>query len=192
MGRVLTPNVTSRPGAAREARARVTQLVLGFIFAQGPFGCGSKLNDRRGKPQVVVHVSTYQGKPFWYLFLSHSHLATCLLSHHHICVCVWVCLEGTGSQNDGSLLVSLKQTPRNSVQSLKQNVFRRCKGATAGCPPYYWLPGYNRVPFVDHMLDLNVFTSPCFGKTSPAVIDSFKPGKGHTNTWSEPQMEAYC
>ena len=24
-------------------------------------GCGSKLNDRRGKPQVLVHVSTYQG-----------------------------------------------------------------------------------------------------------------------------------
>ena len=26
-----------------------------------PSGCGSKLNDRRGEPQVSVHVSTYQG-----------------------------------------------------------------------------------------------------------------------------------
>ena len=29
-----------------------------------PIGCGSKLS-RRGKPQVLVHVSTYQGNPFW-------------------------------------------------------------------------------------------------------------------------------
>ena len=29
-------------------------------------GCGSKLNDRRGKPRVLAHVSTYQGNPFWY------------------------------------------------------------------------------------------------------------------------------
>ena len=28
-------------------------------------GCGSKLN-RRGKPQVLVHVSTCQGNPFWH------------------------------------------------------------------------------------------------------------------------------
>ena len=28
-------------------------------------GCGSKLN-RRGKPQVLAHVSAYQGNPFWY------------------------------------------------------------------------------------------------------------------------------
>ena len=36
-------------------------------------GCGSKLN--RGKPQVLVHVSTYQGNPFWNSgFLSHSHM----------------------------------------------------------------------------------------------------------------------
>ena len=36
---------------------------------------GSKLNDRRGKPQVLVHVSTYRlGNPFWNSgFLSHSH-----------------------------------------------------------------------------------------------------------------------
>ena len=27
------------------------------------YGCGSKLS--RGKLQVLVHVSTYQGKPFW-------------------------------------------------------------------------------------------------------------------------------
>ena len=37
-------------------------------------GCGSKLN-RRGKPQVLVHVSTYQGTPFWNSgFLRHSHI----------------------------------------------------------------------------------------------------------------------
>ena len=30
------------------------------FFGQVGYGCGSKLN-RRGKPQVVVHVSTYQG-----------------------------------------------------------------------------------------------------------------------------------
>ena len=37
-------------------------------------GCGSKLN-RRGKPQVLVHFSTYQGDPFWNSgFLSHSRL----------------------------------------------------------------------------------------------------------------------
>ena len=29
-----------------------------------PYGCGSKSN-RRGKPQVLAHVSTYQGNPFW-------------------------------------------------------------------------------------------------------------------------------
>ena len=29
--------------------------------------CGSKLN-RRGRPQVLVHVSTYQGNPFWHRF----------------------------------------------------------------------------------------------------------------------------
>ena len=35
-------------------------------------GCGSKLN-RRGKPQVLVHVSTYQGNPFWHgFFLSEA------------------------------------------------------------------------------------------------------------------------
>ena len=28
------------------------------------YGCGSTLT-RRGKPQVLVQVSTYQGKPFW-------------------------------------------------------------------------------------------------------------------------------
>ena len=33
------------------------------------------LNDRRGKPQVLVHVSTYQGNPFWNSgFLSHGHV----------------------------------------------------------------------------------------------------------------------
>ena len=40
-------------------------------------GCGSKLNDRRGKPQVLVHVSTSRsGNPFWEFlcFLSHSHI----------------------------------------------------------------------------------------------------------------------
>ena len=38
------------------------------------YGCGSKLN-RRGKPQVLVHVSTYRGNPFWNSgFLSHSHI----------------------------------------------------------------------------------------------------------------------
>ena len=30
-------------------------------------GCGSNL-DRRGKPQVLVHVSTYLGNPCWYRF----------------------------------------------------------------------------------------------------------------------------
>ena len=30
-------------------------------------GCGSKLK-RRGKPQVLVHVSTCQGQPFWCRF----------------------------------------------------------------------------------------------------------------------------
>ena len=38
-------------------------------------GCGSKLN-RRGKPQVLVHVSTYQGNPFWNSgILSHSRMS---------------------------------------------------------------------------------------------------------------------
>ena len=37
-------------------------------------GYGSKLT-RRGKPQVLVHVSTYQGNPFWNSgFLSHSQM----------------------------------------------------------------------------------------------------------------------
>ena len=39
-----------------------------------PCGCGSKSN-RRAKPQALVHVSTYQGKPFWNSgVLSHSHV----------------------------------------------------------------------------------------------------------------------
>ena len=32
-------------------------------FSKRLKGCGSKLN-RAGKPQVLVHVSTYQGNPF--------------------------------------------------------------------------------------------------------------------------------
>ena len=32
------------------------------------YGCGSKSN-RRGKPQVLVHVTTYQINPFWYRFV---------------------------------------------------------------------------------------------------------------------------
>ena len=34
-----------------------------------------KIEQEGGKPQVLVHVSTYQGKPFWVpnLFLSHKH-----------------------------------------------------------------------------------------------------------------------
>ena len=43
---------------------------------EDPFGCGSKL--RRGTPQVLVHVSTYQGSPFWNSgFLNHGHLVLC-------------------------------------------------------------------------------------------------------------------
>ena len=37
------------------------------VFQILSFGSGSKSN-RRGKPQVLVHVSTYQGNPFWYWF----------------------------------------------------------------------------------------------------------------------------
>ena len=38
------------------------------------YGCRSKLN-RRGKPQVLVYVSTYKGNPFWISgFLSHCHI----------------------------------------------------------------------------------------------------------------------
>ena len=33
---------------------------------------------QEGRPQVLVHVSTYQGKPFWKSgFLSHSHMYSC-------------------------------------------------------------------------------------------------------------------
>ena len=43
------------------------------------YGCGSKLT-RRGKPQVLVHVSTYQGNPFRNSgFLSHSHITQAVL-----------------------------------------------------------------------------------------------------------------
>ena len=72
------------------ARRTWVWLMCGFIFLvdeKGVFslcledhlyvscGCGSKLN-RRGKPQVLVHVSTYQGNPFWNSgFLSHSHVS---------------------------------------------------------------------------------------------------------------------
>ena len=38
-----------------------------------PFGCGSKLT-RRGKPQVLVHVSTYQASILGSGFSSHSHM----------------------------------------------------------------------------------------------------------------------
>ena len=44
-------------------------------FGQGPKGVWLKIN-RRGKPQVLVHVSTYQGKPFWVPVFSNGR--TCL------------------------------------------------------------------------------------------------------------------
>ena len=40
----------------------------------GTNGCGSKLN-RKGKPQVLVHVSTYQSSILGTGFLSHSQIA---------------------------------------------------------------------------------------------------------------------
>ena len=40
-------------------------------------GCGSKLI-RRGKPQVLVNVSTYQGSILGTGFLSHSQMGLCL------------------------------------------------------------------------------------------------------------------
>ena len=36
-----------------------------LLLGGARFGRGSKLNDRRGKPQILVHVSTCQGG-FWY------------------------------------------------------------------------------------------------------------------------------
>ena len=42
-----------------------TRLTGSGTFCLSSFGCDSKFN-RRGKPQVLVHVSTYQGNPFWY------------------------------------------------------------------------------------------------------------------------------
>ena len=51
----------------------------------GSYGCGSKFN-RRGKPQVLVHDSTYQGNPFWNSgFLSHSHIWYTVPLHNHGC-----------------------------------------------------------------------------------------------------------
>ena len=40
---------------------RFSQRALRFLIWRSPPGCGSKLNERRGKPQVLVHVTTYQG-----------------------------------------------------------------------------------------------------------------------------------
>ena len=45
-----------------------------FSRLQEHMGVASKLT-RRGKPQVLIHVSTYQGNPFWNAgFLSRSHM----------------------------------------------------------------------------------------------------------------------
>ena len=48
-----------------------SRLVFGHCL--GLFGCGSQLN-RRGKPQVLVHVFHFLGFDFGTGFLSHSHL----------------------------------------------------------------------------------------------------------------------
>ena len=77
----------ARPGKpkrkARESQAGIAGIRRDFAGSKGSSGktntwlsCGAKLDDRRGKPQVLVHVSTYQGNPFWNSgFLSHSHLS---------------------------------------------------------------------------------------------------------------------
>ena len=48
-------------------------------------GCGSKLNDRRGKPQVLVHVSTCQGRfhfGTFRFFVPHSFQASFFSGNH--------------------------------------------------------------------------------------------------------------
>ena len=64
-------NRKTRPKDRRNPHTKSESLVSAFskprIQLRVPFlpsGCGSKLNNW-GKPQVLVHVSTYQGKPFW-------------------------------------------------------------------------------------------------------------------------------
>ena len=61
-------------------------------FPRRHYGCGAKLN-RRGKPQVLVHVSTYQGSILVPFFWSHSlmnqwllHIPTGLMCTARLCI----------------------------------------------------------------------------------------------------------
>ena len=57
------------------------------------FECGSKSTDRRGKPQVLVHVSTSQGLHHFGIpdFLSHSHFGiTWAFMFLHLARCLYV------------------------------------------------------------------------------------------------------
>ena len=58
---ISTPESLQPVPRPKETEARATGLKCHFSH-----GCGSILN-RRGKPQVLVHVSTSQ-VPFWYRF----------------------------------------------------------------------------------------------------------------------------
>ena len=71
--RALRPSFALPPACSRpafgllEASRTWACLLLRplLLFFQGTVGCGLKLK-RRGKPPVLVHVSTYRsGKPFW-------------------------------------------------------------------------------------------------------------------------------
>ena len=81
------------------------------------YGCGSK-SSSRGKPRVLVHVSTYQGNPFWNSgFLSHCHMELFPLA--------WPChralLEGSPAIQDLTLRRSLVSWLRRSDRNSKKH-----------------------------------------------------------------------
>ena len=61
---------------------------VGKNRSTNPYGCGSKLNERRGKLQVLVHISTYPGFHFGYRLFEPQpymtiYLATALKKQTH-------------------------------------------------------------------------------------------------------------
>ena len=118
------------PSESQQNRTRVSLCHLGavdlpvtprlctFVAAkkkQKTSGCGSKLTDRRGKPQVLVHVSTYQGFILefrLFVFLSAAIVAT------RKSACAGSCRSSTGQCRR-----AVCKTPAGSGFSSTSSVF---------------------------------------------------------------------
>ena len=59
--RETVPASAPAEAPARAALAPPAHADTPAAWLEAAHGCGSKINDRRGKPRVLVHVSTCQG-----------------------------------------------------------------------------------------------------------------------------------